>query len=70
MEEMSWKLPDPPDEEVDVVCDSTGRTFFRMNAAGEYWISNGLGPGRGTYAWHELLFQRGEVVADGELRDS
>jgi hypothetical protein len=57
---MEWiEIPDPPD--VKQVEDETGRRYTRTTSAGEYWQSSRLGPGRGNYAWHDLLYQRGPV---------
>ena len=51
---------------MDILRDETGRTFYRCDAEGQYWISNGLGAGRGTYSWVDLLTQRGPVTSDEE----
>ena len=59
----TWEIPPPPDVEVRKVVDASGREFERTAESGEYWLSTELGPGRGVYAWHELLYQRGRVTA-------
>jgi hypothetical protein len=61
--EEEWKIPDPPGFEVVAVVDESGRTFYRSDTAGEYWYSDALGEGRGTYAWSQLLEARGPVRA-------
>jgi len=56
----AWiEIPPPPD--VNEVEDESGRRYARLSDTGEHWISTTLGPGRGTYAWHDLLHQRGPV---------
>jgi hypothetical protein len=60
----TFQIPDPPDNSVMAVEDKTGRTYYRNDQAGEYWYSEELGSGRGTYPWHELLWQRGPVTAE------
>ena len=59
--EQEWKIPGPPGFEVAAVVDESGRTFYRSDVAGEYWYSDALGNGRGTYSWPDLLVQRGPV---------
>lgn len=56
-----YEIPEPPDEEVVTVKDESGRSYRRADKFGEYWYSEEPGAGRGTYAWHDLLFQRGPV---------
>ena len=57
----TWKLPARPDESVQALRDASGRVFVRASDDGEYWMSDEPGNGRGTYAWSDLLLQRGEV---------
>lgn len=57
----TWKLPALPDESVQALRDASGRVFVRVSDDGEYWMSEELGIGRGTYSWADLLLQRGEV---------
>lgn len=57
----TWKLPDPPGPDIDVIEDGTGRSYYRVGDAGDYWVSTERGNGRGTFAWADLLLQRGEV---------
>lgn len=54
----TFRIPDPPD--VDVVENDDHISFYRCDPKGEYWVSTDP-RARGTYAWHELLFQRGPV---------
>ena len=61
--EQTWKMPDPPGDDVMVVHDDTGRQFYRADQTGEYWYSEAPGAGRGTYSWADLLVQRGPVRA-------
>lgn len=57
--EKSYRIPRPPGS--DGVKDSNGNLYIRADTAGEYWFNDDEPTVRGTYAWHDLLFQRGPV---------
>ena len=59
----TWQIPEPPGEEVERVRDREGRVYADAFGDREYWFSDELGYGRGTYSWVDLLAQRGPVTA-------
>lgn len=56
---MEYEIPNPP-EDGDVQ-DENGNVYRRADPAGDYWFSEDNPKVRGTYAWHDLLWQRGPV---------
>lgn len=59
-----YKIPPPPDSAVKVVRDEDGNEYRRADSAGDYWYNTDRPRVRGTYAWHDLLWQRGPVSHD------
>lgn len=57
----TYRIPKPPS--ADGVKDNDGNLYVRADLAGEYWFNDDVPAVRGTYAWHELLWQRGPVRA-------
>jgi hypothetical protein len=57
----TYEIPQPPSS--DAVRDENGNTYIRVDLAGGYWFNDDEPKVRGTYAWHELLRQRGPVRA-------
>lgn len=60
----SYKIPSPPGSEVEFVRDMDGNEYRRADREGEYWYNTQTPRVRGTYAWHDLLWQRGPVTHD------
>lgn len=57
----TYSIPEPPPNDVMAVVDRQGRIYYRAGQIGDYWYNETDPAVRGTYAWHDLLFQRGPV---------
>lgn len=57
----TFEIPEAPN--APFVIDGRGFRYHRTHD-GEYWFNQDDPQVRGTYAWHDLLFQRGPVTVD------